>query len=156
MALRETTKEYRKIAKVTSDFTIADILDDARALIERGWCQTRYGENAFGERVSSESPDAVRWCATGAIERVCIFRARETGGYFQLWSDVTNALDKSIGEFRTCWNDHPDRTQQEVVEAFCRCSAELRRIGPSDTWTKADAYLTDIERALCGVAEKSA
>jgi hypothetical protein len=129
----------------TADFTIADVLDEARSYVERGWCQCRYGENANGERVSAGSDEAVRWCATGAIERAAMRYARRADvSYFRLWSDATEALDAHIGGFRTCWNDSSDRTQAEVVAAFRACVDALRGTSPSE-WSKLDAYLTDIE-----------
>ena len=130
-----------------TDFTIAELLDEAGSLIERGWCQCRYGEDADGNMVPAESNSAVRWCATGAIERVAMRRSRATGeGYYRLWEVLTKALDAHLGEFRTCWNDRYDRTQAEVVSAFRNAAAKLRTPVISDTWTHPEAYVAaDIE-----------
>ena len=93
---------------------VATKLDEARALIERGWVQGSY-ENAHGNC----------FCSLGAIEQVggdCWNELPE------LWQPLAQAIGTNPceGFAIATWNDAPGRTQAEVVEAF-RKAAELAR-----------------------------
>lgn len=94
---------------------IAEKLDEARALIEKGWCQDSYAKRGCV-------------CSLGAINKVTSGNANlefRTG-----WTDMTAALAEAIGVFCNAdiplWNDDPKRTQAEVIEAF-RKAADLAR-----------------------------
>lgn len=95
---------------------------EAQALIERGWCQRALHDgNGF--------------CALGAINQAITGDYTATGideewgrrgAYLSLAEAVTgNAHD--IGGVVN-WNNAPERTQAEVVEAFGR-AAEIARTG---------------------------
>lgn len=43
------------------------VLQRARTFIQRGWCKHTLAKTANGEGRQSDAPDAVRWCAIGAI-----------------------------------------------------------------------------------------
>lgn len=95
---------------------IAQKLDEARALIE--------GPGCWGQGRSKRTlPLNDRYCATGAIHHVV------TGHAFQCSPEaaaVEAALEAVVGRAPTQWNDDPERTQAEVIEAF-RKAAELAR-----------------------------
>jgi hypothetical protein len=104
--------------KVSPDFSVADKLDEARALIEaRGWAQDSY---CVGGQV----------CALGAINIVT--SGSPTLEFRIGWTDMCDALEAAIGLSTSCdipiWNDSPKRTQAEVIEAF-RKAADLVRSG---------------------------
>lgn len=93
--------------------TPAETLRRARALIERPEAWTK-GTSARWHRqpVDVESPLATCWCAFGAIRRQSVDRATQ---------------DRAIGRLRRFsgpnvvdWNDAPERTHAEVIEAFDR------------------------------------
>lgn len=46
---------------------VKEVLTKARALVEKGWVQGSYAEDAEGLHVDPCSEDAVCWCAAGAI-----------------------------------------------------------------------------------------
>jgi len=95
---------------------IAAKLDEARALVERGWTQDNFAQDASGQLVVSNSPEAVCFCAAGAVGRVQA-----------PWWESLAALEKAVGTNNiVVWNDAPERTQAEVVEAFKRAAAGLR------------------------------
>jgi hypothetical protein len=78
-------------------------------LVQSGWCQGVSALDSQGNGVVPESPSASRWCIHGALSRV----------YGEGTDDAHFRLAKSIGFWTTIhWNDDPNRTQAEVVEAL--------------------------------------
>jgi hypothetical protein len=101
---------------------IADKLDEARALIERGWCQGDDAKGKSGKPVDVYGRYATCFCAYGAIMRVTSERGRHVIRY-----PMRTALVEAIGnKSLEGWNDSKSRTQAEVIEAF-RKAAELAR-----------------------------
>lgn len=47
---------------------VYEILEAAQAKLEEGWCAYSFAEDADGNRVRPTEPEAVRWCARGAIQ----------------------------------------------------------------------------------------
>lgn len=95
---------------------IADVLDDAADYIEKhGWCQSHLA-----------TPDG-RVCAQGAIKAVTM-----SGGIWQ-WQPLDGvgmaayvALRGFVAGSVTGFNDTPERTEQEVLDAF-RAAAKQQR-----------------------------
>lgn len=83
--------------------SVAQVLRDAAAIVERGWCQRRFG-------VGTDCA-----CASEAIRRAA------HGAEFSYVVHVMNIpawkfFSSHIGEpFVSEWNDSPQRTQAEVV-----------------------------------------
>ena len=103
---------------ITAPNEVADTLDRARALIEKGWTQGVMARGKSGRAVSVRGNSAVCFCASGAIDRVATW-----DGY----SVVAVALRAAIGGLNIpCWNDAPERTQAEVVQAFKEAAALAR------------------------------
>lgn len=80
--------------------------------IRKGWTQNRFARDANGYGTTSWYSEAVCWCAQGAINAAYhpYEGAREA---------AFDAFAKVIGttEF-AAWNDSPERTHVEVIEAF--------------------------------------
>jgi hypothetical protein len=92
---------------------IAAKLDEARALIEKGWVRGSYEVKGCG------------FCTYGAVQKAVTGNAEEecnprTKPLEALLRQVTGATSLAH------WNDAPERTQAEVIEAF-RKAAELAR-----------------------------
>lgn len=89
---------------------VADKLREARALIERGWTQEYYARGKSGKGVDALGRHAVCFCATGALRRVNRIE----------WDNCEERglLRKAVGRNIIDWNDHPKRTQAEVLAAF--------------------------------------
>lgn len=68
------------------------ILQEARKKIVAGWTIGRRGENARGYWANPESPEAVKWCALGALDAVM----QPAMGINCDGHAVVRALDKSI------------------------------------------------------------
>lgn len=108
---------------------IAAKLDEARALIERGWCQKLDAMNTGGTEADPLSESATCFCINGALFRAA--RNRGDRDYIDLepFLECAIGLDPSAPYEMSPvidWNDAPERTQAEVIEAF-RKAAELAR-----------------------------
>lgn len=98
-----------------------DCLITARELLARGWCQRRYAVNAEGTFVSSLDPDAVAWCAIGAITRASC--ASDAPLSMPPAVDIIRELIAAETMDIEHWNDAPGRTQADVLALFDRAIA---------------------------------
>ena len=94
-------------------------LQNALALIQRGWCQRDYAQDANGCSVRPNHESAVAWSVTGALA------AQDTNSLVE-WKEYQRArsmlsLHVSNGLPLSVWNDDPRRTQQDVVNAIESC-----------------------------------
>jgi hypothetical protein len=95
---------------------IADKLCEARALIERGWCQIDQARDALGRDCDPHDPKAVCWCVYGAFNAV------------DAPNEALKPLQLATGEILLAnWNDAPERTQAEVLAAFDRAIELVER-----------------------------
>jgi len=95
----------------------SEILSQAGDLVAKGWTQGAYARDAQGESCASSDPEAACFCATGAVRHVCPVACERVAAWPFLRKAISN---DSI----TLFNDHPDRTQAQVVKAF-RKAAKL-------------------------------
>jgi hypothetical protein len=105
--------------------SVVEVLTKARALVARGHCKDNAALDADGEYVHAGDPRARFWCAVGAIWAAGPDEPDEA--VRRATRDVLRAV---LG---TCtlvaWNDAPERTQAEVVDAFDRAiAAEVARV----------------------------
>jgi hypothetical protein len=105
-----------------------EVLREAAALIEQGWCQKYAARDAFGNETLINDGDDVEWCALGAIDCAADRLTSEIADEFQIGNRLQ--LVKSA-ETRLCkvvkvegigaivqWNDARDRTAEEVAAAL--------------------------------------
>jgi hypothetical protein len=103
----------------TADPGLIPLLEAGLARISPpgAWTQGYYARNAAGNPVTSTAPEAVCWCAAGAI----------VAGPLAWWQAATRLLSEVVGGSLADWNDEPGRTQDEVLavyrEAIARCQA---------------------------------
>jgi hypothetical protein len=102
---------------------------DAAVLIERGWLQRLYAQDALGRCVNPDEDTAVSFCIIGALSRVNDRPYRDYHEFPGIGA-VAAATGNAIPEGISGWNDAPERTQAEVVAALHR-AAELARQGQS-------------------------
>ena len=109
--------------------TQANILRRAADLVEQGWCQGHFSLDAHGNDVRLTSPEAVRFCTTGAIERAqhemlpdvdC--DALETFRSYLSKKAKEKCLRSWGVRIVSGWNDQDVRTQAEVVAALRECA----------------------------------
>ena len=106
-----------------TDQTPQDILNAAADLIERtGWTQGEFAKDADGDPVSATSPFANCFCMFGAIYRV----TAEVSPRGSIMADLAEEiLAERVGyDHFSKWNDHPDRTKEEVIAALRGVSNE--------------------------------
>ena len=83
------------------------VLWQAAALVRRGWCKNAPAKDMFGHYVAPLDPKAVKWCARGAIEKIC-------GGPEDGWearAALRNVIYMDIGQ----WNDTYARDGEHVA-----------------------------------------
>jgi hypothetical protein len=82
--------------------------------IRKGWTQGNYARNVTGSECDYDSLEATCWCAMGAIRAA--YRVNFEG------ITALNCLLKIISAPHNYnivdWNDSPNRTHAEVIEAF--------------------------------------
>jgi len=97
--------------------TTKQILQEARALLARGWCQGYFAKDEAGHNVTENDPGAVCWCAVGATLRAAHVLRFDN-------SEALLALRVLGAEIRSWvipnWNDAEGRTKEEVLAAFDR------------------------------------
>jgi hypothetical protein len=124
---------------VSGSLSIADILDRAADLIEPEgwWCQEAFARDSFGESVHPSSPDAVCFCATGAVTRAAGNRHVERHKALQVLANDFSPPPEFLGHIggnryvsaMAAWNDAPERTQSEVVSKLREAAALARSEG---------------------------
>lgn len=77
---------------------IYQALIDAATLVRRGWCRGSLARDGKGRVTDVHSKDAVRFCPSGAIQKVC--RGREW-----LYVGVSKVVREQLGMPPHEWND---------------------------------------------------
>ena len=102
-------------------------VEDAKDLIERGWCQGDFAKDAKGDGCDSSDEEATEFCLIGVINKVTKCSGPTAGFNGMAWrlnSKIRNVLRKAIGassgEDLDTWNDSEERTQGEVVDLFSK------------------------------------
>lgn len=94
-------------------YTPVTLLQEARGLIAAGFCKGSSARDAKGIQTPFGGPKAVQFCTSGALCHLanCITEA---------WKGAVRALKQGLGIHGSLayWNDAPERTQQEVLDAY--------------------------------------
>jgi hypothetical protein len=103
--------------------SIGEVLNAAADLLDKpgAWTQGNSGRDAHGAEVPWNDPDAVCWCAFGAVWK-------SQGRMTVQNTPAEDILERIVGWDITAWNDSPDRTQAEVVSAL-RAASRLATEG---------------------------
>lgn len=93
--------------------SVADVLDAAADLLtqEGAWMQSDYCDEMFGAAEDIKASSC--WCAEGAV--ACVLGVDGDAG--ERWCDERIDLFGDLGGRLNLadWNDHPRRTQSEVI-----------------------------------------
>ena len=101
--------------------TIKSRLQAARALIDQPekWTQGAFRRDAQGNELMISHLPVARRCAYGAI--IAVSYADE-----DIEIELSDALERVINDCEiTYWNDRPDRTHAEVMQAFDRAIEDV-------------------------------
>ena len=112
---------------MADSLTVAEALERAADLIEPEgkWTQGRPARGKDGAFVDARSPQAVCWCAIGAVDA-----AVASATFYFTALKARDALRFAIGSgFIVDWNDAPERTQTEVVAKLREAAALARAEG---------------------------
>lgn len=99
-----------------------EILAKAREYIARGWCRFALARDTNGVPLwDPNSPDAVTWCATGAVMAAMGTPAFGDTERIHFFGTITNSIlgdgDDSYHRL-VWWNNADDQTQEGVLAGF--------------------------------------
>lgn len=100
--------------------TPAAILRRAAERVRRGWTQKVHARTADGKQRMWDAPDAVSWCAYGAIRAEAIGEITANEARLALARRVNPDMDAVAP-----WNDRPERTAEDVAATMDAVAAEL-------------------------------
>jgi len=103
-------------------YTTEELLVEGRALIAQGWCQKVSARDAKGRETPFGGKEAVSFCMSGALCHLM-------NPMLEPWKNAVAALREIVGYAIAPWNDHHERTQAEVLEAFDKALAIVRGSG---------------------------
>lgn len=97
---------------------ITKVLEEAASIVERGWCQGQY--------VTYTQPgEANLFCSSGAIRQASFNYPMEVRlGALEAFRDFLKSSER--GSNIPEWNDVPERTKEDVEEAFRELLNERR------------------------------
>lgn len=81
------------------------------------WTKGAEARNKAGHGVSATSESAVAWCADGAL----VYCLPTPFGYSSALQKVTSRILREGRYQINDWNDAPERTHAEVIEALKAC-----------------------------------
>ena len=102
-----------------------ELLDSARTLIERGWCQHAMARDRDNLGVEPSSAEACAWSASGAVlaawSKTCPWPdSLDLDDVFHPFEHANLALAGSVPAATDEWNDARGRTREQVLRAFDR------------------------------------
>jgi hypothetical protein len=121
------------------------MLSDACELVMSGWCQGRSAQDEMGRAIEPSSAFARSWSAAGALERV--WRRTLVGDDVSLeaFERANLALAAVVKDAPQKWNDAPERTRAQVLEALIEAPRFLRAGGRAPH-SLVDDLLDDLDR----------
>jgi hypothetical protein len=105
-------KTAEELARIRAGLAIA------RLLISRGWTRGVYARDHYFAPVLAHDPRATCWCLTGACD------AADPSGTLGLRRWLAEEIPSQLSGLIE-WNDHPARTQQDVLDLFDRALAKV-------------------------------
>jgi hypothetical protein len=121
------------------------MLSDACELVMSGWCQGMSAQDEMGRAIEPSSAFARSWSAAGALERV--WRRTLVGDDVSLeaFERANLALAAAVKDAPQRWNDAPERTRAQVLEALIEAPRFLSA-GTRAPHSLVDDLLDDLDR----------
>ncbi len=96
--------------------TVFEVLEGARELVLKGWCQGAYARDVDGRKCDEISDRAVRWCLIGALRRASGGSVADTPGVFgDALHECYRAHYRRGGMSMVSWHDAQETTVSDVV-----------------------------------------
>jgi len=120
------------------------MLSDACELVMSGWCQGTSAQDEMGRAIEPSSAFARSWSAAGALERV--WRRALVGDDVSLdaFERANLALAAVVKDSPQRWNDAPERTRAQVLEALIEAPRFLQAARGQHSFV--DDLLDDLDR----------
>jgi hypothetical protein len=120
------------------------MLSDACELVMSGWCQGPSAQDEMGRAIEPSSAFARSWSAAGALERV--WRRALVGDDVSLdaFERANLALAAVVKDSPQRWNDAPERTRAQVLEALIEAPRFLQAARGQHSFV--DDLLDDLDR----------
>jgi len=98
-------------------------LEHAASLIEKGWCQGAFAKDKNGKPVVAASPEAVAWCAAGAV-----MRAMHDKNTWHLSGQIWGAIKSVIGteQHFSAWGEEKGRQKTDILAVFAAAVSKLQ------------------------------
>ena len=101
--------------------TDAELYNKAADMVEKGWAKRALAREEWGYATYPNADEATSWCLQGAL----LFAIHEIGSR-KIGAPIFDRLVKNLGlgkEPLGHWNDHLDRTKEEVVTLLREAAA---------------------------------
>lgn len=108
---------------------IAELLVLAYQFVREGWCQGAAARDACGRPIAPTSAFASSWSAPGALERAWGRYEDRFGPRLEAFERANLALTAVVGEVPQAWNDAPERTLPQVLDALAEAIQLVRAPG---------------------------
>jgi hypothetical protein len=94
------------------------MLSDACELVLSGWCQGTGAQDEMGRTIEPSSAFARRWSVAGALERVWRRTLDGDDVALEAFERANLALAAAVKDAPQRWNDAPERTRAEALDAL--------------------------------------
>lgn len=105
--------------------SMREILQVAKGFIERGYTKQYFARNGNDAPVDSKDPNAVCWCAAGAVRRAVPKGVQselmEYDALYQLRLSLPEGASNDLVEY----NDRPTTTKEDILALFDRAIASI-------------------------------
>jgi hypothetical protein len=121
---------------------VSTVLQEAQALVRKGWCRGAMARDSVGDAVPYLSDEAVAFCVVGALEKVLLGVDKDSSPgqpslYMRLRSQAVRALTSVTGLSPAAFNDTHGRTQKEILQLFSQAleivDCEAQQVWPPCT-----------------------
>jgi hypothetical protein len=120
------------------------MLSDACELVMSGWCQGTSAQDEMGRAIEPSSAFARSWSAGGALERVWRRALVEEDVSLEAFERANLALAAVVKDAPQRWNDAPERTHAQVLEALIAAPKFLQ--AARGQHSLVDDLLDDLDR----------
>jgi hypothetical protein len=121
------------------------MLSDACELVLNGWCQGMGAQDEMGRAIEPSSAFARRWSVAGALERVWRRALDGEDVALEAFQRANLALAAVVKDVPQRWNDAPERTRTQVLDALLEAPKFLLA-APRGQDGLVDDLLDDLDR----------